>query len=339
MKSFSKSFNLFVLLTLVMVYLVFVVGSLVRITGSGMGCPDWPKCFGSWIPPKSVDELPSNYQEKYIEMRIKKVEKFSKLLSAFGMKDKAEELKNDPELYREETFNARKTWTEYVNRLVGFVAGNLMLFQFIIALFYFKKRKFTLLALSNLILIGLTGWLGSVVVASNLVPWTITLHMLLGVSIILIQVYILHYVKFSGEKKRNIPRYFMLLLTACFLITLYQIFLGTQVREQIDQLSIEGFSRQTWSEKLGIPYWIHRSFSWLVLIVIGILFVINEKQFKFTAIRWIFGLLTLALISGVFLAHLNIPAMVQTLHLMSATILLGIMFLFLLRSKKSKMSV
>jgi protoheme IX farnesyltransferase len=35
-------------------YLLIVVGGLVRATDSGLGCPDWPACFGKWMPPPEL---------------------------------------------------------------------------------------------------------------------------------------------------------------------------------------------------------------------------------------------------------------------------------------------
>ena len=135
--TFSKRFIVFNWITLVLIYLVVVAGSFVRITGSGMGCPDWPKCFGQWIPPTQESELPKDYKEIYLEKRERKLNKFCNFLTSVGMQETAERIKNDPSVYEEENFNAQRTWTEYVNRLLGFLAGNAMLLAF---LWHFNTR-------------------------------------------------------------------------------------------------------------------------------------------------------------------------------------------------------
>ena len=37
--------------TVICVFLLVVIGGVVRVTGSGLGCPDWPLCYGKVLPP------------------------------------------------------------------------------------------------------------------------------------------------------------------------------------------------------------------------------------------------------------------------------------------------
>src|SRR4051812_12217711 len=45
------------LVTTVLTFLAVTAGGLVRASGSGLGCPGWPKCYGRWIPPANVHSI------------------------------------------------------------------------------------------------------------------------------------------------------------------------------------------------------------------------------------------------------------------------------------------
>lgn len=331
----SRSYKSFHWAALILIYLVIIAGSVVRTTGSGMGCPDWPRCFGQWVPPTEEAQLPADIQDHLLEKRIKKAEKFAKLLRSMGMAETADKLVNDPYLRMEEPFNAARTWTEYGNRLVGFLGGNVVLLLFFWTLLrYRKNRKLLILTFLNLVLMGFEGWLGSIVVASNLVPWTITVHLFFALIILGLQIYIIHLI--SEKKQVNSPTAsWQIWLTGISLVIIFaQMFLGTQVREDIDALIRDGIGQNLWSSELGLVFFIHRSFSWLVLVLLAYMAYKNEKGQKNARIRLIFALLAVELVSGVSLAYLDLPGVARVIHLLFASMILGLLWkIWLLRKQ------
>ena len=126
------------MITLISVYFLFLVGASVRASGAGMGCPDWPTCFGQWIPPMSESELPANYQEIYAERG-----------------------------YAETRFNVVKTWTEYFNRLVGATIG-LLIFATAWVSWPLRKydRSIVSASVAAFFMVGFQGWLGAKVLTN-----------------------------------------------------------------------------------------------------------------------------------------------------------------------------
>ncbi len=329
--------------TLIAVFVLILAGGVVRSTGSGMGCPDWPKCFGQWIPPTSVGQLPENYKEVYADFRHKKNIKFVRYLRIVGMDKTADNILTDETILEEADFNAVKTWTEYINRLIGVIVGFLILLMAFFSLPFRKNySRITYVSLITLLAVIFQGWIGSIVVSTNLLPWLITIHMVLALVIVLLLVYLYNasknYVDGVGNNNSLSSNTIIYLLAAGMFVLLIQIVLGTQVREEVDIISASmgEAQRSFWVDNLGIYFLIHRSFSWLVLIISGLIVwklyrIRIEKQLAFSFLMVILGLF----IGGVVMAYFGIPAYLQPVHLLLAALAFGLQFLLLLRLNKS----
>ncbi|MFN8336933.1 MAG: COX15/CtaA family protein [Cyclobacteriaceae bacterium] len=330
-----RTFYKLSLSTLIAVFLLIMVGGVVRSSGSGMGCPDWPKCFGQWVPPTSVDQLPENYKEEYVAHRQKKNEKFARYLSALGFDETANKILNDPAVQEESEFNAVKTWIEYVNRLVGVTIGLLIFAVFVYSWRYRKvKPALTVAAFVTLVLVAFQGWIGSIVVSTNLTPWVITVHMFPALLIVILLVWLVH--RASAHEFVSVgegaSRLTNLLFALSLLVLLIQILLGTQVREAIDRVATEISAREEWISAVGLDFIIHRTFSWVVLVINVILTVKlwkmhRENRFALIVIILILG----TIFTGVGMAWFAVPPFLQPVHLTLATITLGVQFLLLLR--------
>ena len=334
-------------MTLVAVYFLILVGGIVRATGSGMGCPDWPKCFGLWIPPSSESQLPPDYKQHYTNYRHEKNIRFAAMLDMLGLKNKADRIRNDRSIESETGFNTAKTWMEYLNRLTGTVTGFLVLLNFIATLPMMKaNRKLFLLSGALLILVTFQGWIGSVVVSTHLVPWMVTVHMILAMVIVALLLYLIflsrreEFENRMGFTSNRWVRGFIFL--SLFLLGI-QVVLGTQVREMIDVVaaSLNYQARALWISRAGLSFLVHRSFSLLVLACQGALiyFLLKKQETPkapVTIVKLLIGFTLAEMILGAVMAYAGIPAMVQPVHLLIAVLLFGAEFVLMLASHNKK---
>lgn len=289
---------------------LILVGGLVRAAGAGLGCPDWPKCFGMWIPPTGLADLPARFDASQ--------------------------------------FNVYNTWIEYVNRLVGVLIGLLITATFVLSLKY-RKEKPTVFysSFAAFVLVLFQGWLGGVVVKTGLHAGMITAHMLVAMVIISTLLYATFeatsdLLKVSIEKQfRKKLLWVMLIL---FALSMIQLVLGTQVREAVDVIknSAEVLPRGMWLESVGSIFPIHRSFSWLVIFAGGFLYYLLIKNkaegLVLTLGRWNVILVFVQVMIGLGLYYLDMPRVLQVLHLVGMAIMVCTQFLLILvlRAVKSK---
>ena len=266
---------------LILIYLVIIAGSVVRMTGSGMGCPDWPKCFGYYIPPTHESQLlfKPNHEYKKGMMILLDSEQFMVAKKDF-ISNKVYDA-NNWELYSTHDFaiyNPVHTWTEYINRLIGAFSGLPILILGIWSLWFFNKNKWiTVIALLTLFGMGFQAWLGKTVVDSNLAPYKITIHMVMALLIVSFVLYLIFATK-TSFKLQKYHSFFYTLLVIGIVLTLIQIVLGTQVRQFVDeQTKMMGYEKSLWLAQPELDFYVHRSTSILVLVINGYLLFINKK--------------------------------------------------------------
>jgi len=332
-------------ITIVVLFLVIVAGGVVRSTGSGMGCPDWPKCFNRIIPPTDVSQLPVGYEEHYITGRAKKNERFAKMIEFFGYRDLATKIRHDKSILEHEEFNVAKTWTEYANRLVGVVAGFCLLFTAIYSFTYIKsKRSIFIWSVVNVFVVVVQAWLGSIVVSTNLTPWVITVHMLLALVIVAISIYTYFKATTLRDKSILINRDssgLKMLAIISLLLMLVQVVFGTEVREIVDMLTASGMPREDFIQNIGQHFEIHRWLAYSSLILVIVLFFLVRTKFSSSTVQARFGTLLLILVgiqmlSGIILARFAVPAFAQTTHLVIGSLLFGCQYYLMLLLGKSQ---
>jgi heme a synthase len=324
-------------IALISVYLIIIAGALVRMTGSGMGCPDWPKCFGYIIPPTDVKELLWKPNHHYEDGQV--IIKDEKLLVAAG-NFKTESLFEEAN-WRSYTkhdyaiFNATETWIEYINRLIGALSGLIIFGLAVLSFWQWKKnKKITIISWFTVVLMGFQGWLGARVVYSVLNPLKITIHMMVALIIVALLLYI---IKISNNKIKNfkLDKLFKKVLFITIFLTLIQIMLGTQVRQFVDeQVKTLGYNQMNLIMKNPIlNFYIHRSFSLIILGLNAFLFLRNRNlNLGFDKINWILALIGLEIFTGILIYYFDFPFGSQAIHLVIASILFGFQFNLLLEN-------
>lgn len=331
----KKTYRKLAKTSLILVYLVILAGAVVRMTGSGMGCPDWPKCFGYLIPPTDESELIWTPDKEYKKGQvIIREEQLRVALEDFTSGEDYEASNwTSYDKHDYAIFNVFHTWTEFINRLLGALAGFATLLLAISSIGYWREQKLiTVLSIVVVLAMGFQAWLGATVVYSVLEPVKITIHMVMALAIVALLLFLIQKTgNKSHETKANKGLRGLILLAMVF--TLVQIILGTQVRQLVDeQIDLVGeTAKDLWLASPTLAFYIHRSFSIVVLLLNAYLaFRIFRDKLGFSKINWVMGLLLAEALTGIVMYYFDFPFSSQPLHLFLAAVLFGVQFFLVL---------
>ncbi len=196
------------IITVILLYVLVLVGGFVRITESGDDCPDWPKCYGSWFPPFSIEDIP----EKFNPTQDK----------VYG------------------------SWIEYFNRLVGVILGISMIYTFLKSFYFFKREKILFYgSLCSLLLIIIAGWIGGQIATNingeNIIyQHSVSIHLYIAILTTISLVYTTNkgfILMFPNlEDKYSYSASAKVLLILIFVFNLLLVFSGSYIRTFLDDI-------------------------------------------------------------------------------------------------------
>lgn len=304
-----------------------------------MGCPDWPKCFGTWIPPTSEAELPENYEQEYLEKRKVKVTRLAALLKRMGLTQKSEALASVNGVMTSEPFNVQKTYTEYVNRLWGALTGIITLLAAISSFQYWKfKRTITLFTLLGVLFVIINGWLGSVVVDTDLLGGVVSIHFVMAFAAIASFMIAFYYNK---KSEGNTTKSIKTLTIAGLILSIGQLLSGTSVRESIDQFGNSGVLIGLDNfDLLGGVFNTHRLLALFTGLLLVYVFYLNRKTTNRPRTSIILlitiGFVVLQALTGILNIRFEFPAIAQLMHVTIGSITLVSFIYLTIQELKSK---
>jgi len=132
---------------------------------------------------------------------------------------------------------------------------------------------------------------------------------------------------------------FNLIIILALALTIIQVVLGTTVREFIDHIAETGAPKIMWLQSPKLSFYIHRSFSIVVLLTNCYLFYTNRKLLLgFSKINWVMLLICFEILSGIIMSNFYFPFGTQTIHIVLASLIFGIQFYLVLETQKNTLN-
>ena len=287
------------LISTILSYLLIFVGGLVRVSGSGLGCPDWPKCFGRWIPPTSLEQIPA-----YI----------------------------DPT-----AFNIVLAWIEYGNRMLGVIVGISILLMTAIAVIYFRKNSTIFYtSLISLFLVVSNGGLGAIVVSSILNPFIVSLHMILALCLVSTLSYLtIESYKLTKDTKYtsiHLSKKISVSLIFLWILIVIEILLGTGIRTNIELIAVDNplLSKGELLESLNSYKYFHSILGFSLLFLSFYLCYLFKDDFLGLSkqlVLFIFVMIIFQIFLGELMIFFELPQLTRLFHTWGSSWLVGIIII------------